>query len=887
MSPAQEPVPESFRLAELERENAKLRKINKVLMDRVERSMDFQGNAFSLFQTAIVLESKVRERTGALQTALAELEEANHALQRSREEEVRANQFLAEAIESINEGFVLCDSQDRLVLTNSQYRALLPGLDPWLKPETPFEELVRRAMRAGVIADLGRDPEDWLRRRMDSHRAPGEPFVIQFRVGQWMQVSERRTRDGGIVSLYTDITEIKRSERRRRERELAQKSILLQATLDNLSQGVCVFDGTNRLLAWNQRFIELLAVPAGLLWVGTSLRQFLVLDAMRAQFEVDEFGTLRQIVASGMAETAGALCFEYDSHEGRVLEIRHSPMPDGGFVATYTDITERKRSEEALRDSERRMRLVTDAMPALIAYVDASVTYCFTNKAYEDWFNRPRSEINGRPMREVLGGELYDMRAQYVEQALQGQASVFEMTLPVGEQGVQYALATYVPHIANDGQVLGFFALIQDITARRRADQQLREAKETLERRVLERTNELSLVNLNLEAAKAEAERANLSKTRFLAAASHDLLQPLNAARVFIAALSERRMAPRNRSLVGSALTALDSVDELLTALLDISRLDAGVLQTDCKAFPIETLLSVLVEEHSMQARARGVEVRRVVSSRIIYSDPRLLARILRNFVSNALRYTPQGRIMIGCRRWPRPDGAAGLLIGVWDTGLGIPEDKLEEIFEEFRRLETSAERSEKGMGLGLAIVRRIALMLDLPVVVRSTPGRGSVFAVVVPLAEAVALPATPAELPSSLPPRHPAHLGGVRVLVIENEPAIQMAMAALLQGWGCQVVCALSSSEACRSLREQGRPDVILADYHLDDGAVGLDAIADVQRCAHHLFPQQPAIPASVITANHSPDLQETVRRAGYHLLNKPVKPGRLRSLLTHMVQV
>jgi PAS domain S-box-containing protein len=857
-------------LARLEYENTKLRKINKVLMERVERSMDFQGNAFSLFQTAIVLESKVRERTSELQQALGELEGANHALHMAKEDEEQAKAFLSEAIESINEGFVLCDAEDRLELTNSKYRELLPGMDPWLIPGTPFEDILRRVMRAGILAETSQDPEEWLCQRMENHRNPGEPFIIQFRDGQWIQVSERRTRDGGIVSLYTDITEVKASERRRRERELAQKSILLQATLDNLSQGVVVFDSANRLVAWNQPFLQMLGVPSNLAWAGTSLRQFLVLESMQAQFEVDHTGVLRP--RQGESDKLNApVCFEQKLPDGRVLEIRRNHMPDGGFVSTYTDITERKQSEEALRDSERRMRLVTDAIPALIAYVDKDVIYRFTNKVYEDWFRRPLDQINGRPMREVLGAELYDLRADYVERALLGEPSVFEMSMPMGTTGAEYALATYVPHIAEDGSVPGFFALIQDITERRKADEALREAKEGLERRVQDRTAELRTANQDLAAAKAEAEQANISKTRFLAAASHDLLQPLNAARVFIAALSERRMAPRNASLVASSLAALDSVDELLTALLDISKLDAGVLTVDARDFHIGSLITTLTGEHVMQARSQGLTLRSVPCSLTVHTDPRLLSRILRNFISNALRYTTEGRILVGCRRI---EGA--LLLGVWDTGAGIPTDKQDEIFEEFRRLHSVPDKAEKGMGLGLAIVKRIARMLNLQLVVDSIPGKGSLFGVVLPLSQSQTALASPPATPDI--PR-PASLHGSRVLVVENEPAIQDAMRALLEGWGCQVQTARSEAEALALCAASGPPGVILADYHLDDGAVGLDAIVAVQQLT------QTRIPAVVITANHSPDLLAEVRDVGYHLMNKPVRPARLRSLLAHLL--
>ncbi|WP_142848656.1 NahK/ErcS family hybrid sensor histidine kinase/response regulator [Telmatospirillum sp. J64-1] len=852
-APQPHPVTAEDRLAELERENAKLRKINKALMDRVERSMDYQGNAFSLFQTAILLESKVRERTMALESALRELERSNGALSLAKEEEETAKARLSEAIEAISEGFVLTDGDDRLVLFNSKFREMWPGADGIMRPGLGFEDMLRKAVQTGQVADAQDDPTGWLERRLAHHRAPGELFVMQFKDGRWVQVSERRTADGGIVGIYTDITEIKISEKRRRERELAQKSVLLQATLDNLSQGVCVFDAEQRLTAWNERFIDLLGLDRDLARPGMPLSAFLDAEAMAAA-ERDE---------------AVPLLTEHACRDGRVLEIHRNAMPGGGFVATFTDITGRKQSEEALRDSERRLRLITDAMPALIAYVDGEERYSFTNKAYEEWFGRPRSEINGSYMREVLGEELYNKRSHYIDVVMSGQACSFEMTLPVKERHIQYALATYVPHMGAHGEVLGFFALIQDITERRLADEQLREAKETLERRVKERTAELSAANAALREAKTAADQANLSKTKFLAAASHDLLQPLNAARVFATALSERRLSATNRALAENTVSALEAVDELLNALLDISKLDAGVLNAQPVDFNVDSLLAAMAAEHVLQARAKGLSLKVRPCSCVLRSDQRLLGRILRNFISNAIRYTPRGRILVGCRR--QDDG---LLIGVWDTGIGIPEDKLGDIFEEFRRLQNDSR--EKGMGLGLAIVERICRKLGHRIVVRSVPGRGSMFGVVVPYGDSLTV-----QVRDDLSPVHRGNnLAGALVLVLDNDAKVLSGMSALLEGWSCDVLSASSRAEALALLEADGRrPELLIVDYHLDEGDIGLDAIAALQSRLGG------RVPAIVVTANHTPEVQSAVSAAGWHLLNKPIKPAKLRSLMAHLL--
>lgn len=848
------------RLAALERDNAKLRRINQVLMDRMERSMDFQGNAFSLFQTAILLESRVRARTRELQSALAELESANRMAETIR-------RFLHQAIDSINEGFLLCDAQDRVVLVNGKYRDMgMAGLDDW-QTGIPFETLIRRAAASGAVQDAVDDPDGWIRRRLAHHRqahhsTPGEAMVVRMTDGRWVQISERRTRDGGVVSLHTDITGVKRSEERRRERELAEKSVLLQATLDHLTQGVSVFDGDQRLVAWNRRLVALLGEARA----GTPFDDFADLPPMRVQAAVP---------------AGRPLAAEVEMPDRSVLEVRRNPMPGGGFVTTYTDITERKRSEEALRDSERRIRLVTDAMPAMIAYVGADLRYRFTNKGYEDWLGRARGEIDGQPMDRVLAPELYALRSGHVARALAGEPCVFEFVMPAGPAsgpppardlgyGGRSMLASYVPHIGSDGAVLGFFALIQDVTESRQAARQLVEAKESLERRVEERTQALRDANRDLTAAKAAADEANLSKTRFLAAASHDLLQPLSAARVFASALSERRLAPANRGLVHSTLTALDSVDELLTALLDISKLDAGVQPVQIGDVPLAPLLATLAEEYALLAKARPVTLRLGPTGLAVRSDQRLLARILRNYLSNALRYTdPGGRVLLGCRRqgdW--------VLAGVWDNGPGVPSDKLDEIFEEFRRLHPRAD-GERGMGLGLAIVRRIARVLGHDLVVRSQPGRGSLFGVRLPLA---AIPrATPPPAPPP-PSAAVARLTGALVAIVDNDRDILAGMDSLLGAWGCCTVTAASGRELADRLAGKV-PDLILADYHLDGGEIGLDAVAGLRAAAG------PSVPAVLITADYSEELQARARAAGCHVLNKPVRLARLRSLVAHLL--
>lgn len=384
-----------------------------------------------------------------------------------------------------------------------------------------------------------------------------------------------------------------------------------------------------------------------------------------------------------------------------------------------------------------------------------------------------------------------------------------------------------------------------------------------LAEQVRERTETLQRTLAALERSRAEAEAANLSKTRFLAAVSHDLLQPLNAARLFASALEGHRLPDESHRLVGSINRSLKDVETLIGSLVDISRLDAGVLRPDVTSFPAEELLGVLAEEYRQVATSRGLELRHVPSRAVITSDLALLARVVRNFLSNAIRYTRHGRILLGCRR--RGDW---LEILVGDTGPGIEPAQQRVIFDEFHRLEASGEEDDRGLGLGLAIVERIAGMLGHPLALASRPGQGSLFSVRVPCG-------TEQVNHQSVAHEAPGPLAGANVWVIDNDADIRDGMEALLGGWGCRVASAASPQGL------QGPPpQVLLVDYHLGEGQP--DGLAVAGRLCRRF----PGLPVVVITANHDAALKAHIREEGYACLHKPLKPLRLRVLLGNLLE-
>lgn len=381
--------------------------------------------------------------------------------------------------------------------------------------------------------------------------------------------------------------------------------------------------------------------------------------------------------------------------------------------------------------------------------------------------------------------------------------------------------------------------------------------------RRLERTNDALIV------AKEEAERANLSKTRFLAAASHDLLQPLNAAKLSISVLGDMQATPETQALAGKVERSLETIEGLIKTLLDISKLDAGVVKAECAAVAVDDILAGLAGGFEPLAAVRGLRLRVRPSGLLIETDPALLARVLQNLVSNAVSYTQRGGVLIGARR-----RGAVCWIDVIDTGSGIAESERGRIFDEFYRGAASAEGGHAGLGLGLAIVERTVRALGAGLEVHSRLGHGSTFRVIVPCIGRIRepAPATP-ETPGW--PAVDDALAGRTVLVIENDGNMLDAMVSLLARWPCRTRVARAASGLDASAPP---PDIVIADYHLDDGETGLEAIAALRA-------RRPGLPALVVTADYSGETAARVREAGCELLQKPVKPAELRALMTHLL--
>lgn len=649
---------------------------------------------------------------------------------------------------------------------------------------------------------------------------------------------------------------------------------LLQTTLENITQGVAVIDSDLRVVAWNSRYLELYPYPPGFVYVGRPIADLIRYNAEQGACgpgDVDEH------VRRRVARLKERRAHEYERRrpDGRVIKLQGAPTTGDGYVTSFTDVTEYKRIEQALIASERSIRFYTENIPAMFAFSDQNEVIRFVNKAYREQFGKPGEDIVGMRLTETLDAETYRARKPYIERALSGEEAMFDAVLVLRSGDAADMQVRYTPQFSEDGAVLGFFGVYQDVTARRAAERALSEAKASLEHRVEERTRDLSKTAAALEEARTQAEEATRSKTRFLAAASHDVLQPLNAARLFTSALKDEVGAGDGAAyeLAEKIAASIGSADRLLRSLLDISRLDAGGITAKSDDVPLDDLFEELTSEFGVIAGEKGLLFRCAPTSCAVRSDRGLLRSALQNLVSNAVRYTSEGRVVIGARR--RGDR---VLIEVYDTGPGIAEEDRERIFGEFQRLGLHSDTD--GAGLGLAIVARIAAQIDAAVSVRSRPGAGSCFVLDLPRAQGGAsIVRTPKARPEARPLGGVAPLVGQTVLCVDNDRSVLEAMDALLTRWGARPVCVRTVAEARLALQRE-KPALMVLDHQLDHAETGFDVLD----AARSLFDRPP--PVIFATASQSAETRARAMAAGAPVLEKPVEASALRAVASQLLR-
>jgi len=454
------------------------------------------------------------------------------------------------------------------------------------------------------------------------------------------------------------------------------------------------------------------------------------------------------------------------------------------------------------------------------------------------------------------------MKKKPVKRAARGAASALRAENRALKKSVAALMARVEKAVDEQGSQFSWFQAAASLeeTIRQRTDEY-----EQLNVRLKAELESRREIELALKQAKESADWANETKTRFLAAASHDLRQPLSSALLFLDSIGESSLAGLDLDYLQKARVALASLSNLLDTLLDVARLDSGGIEPQYADFPLHALLDKLVPEFSSVARSAGLELRYVPSNAWVRSDMHLLETILRNLISNAIRYSPRGRVLVGCRR-----RREGLVISVYDTGIGIEKEHLQAIFAAYYQVPRERRARSTGIGLGLSIVERIATLLSLTRVVRSTPGRGSLFGVVVPYGR----PSRAAGRVSA-PARAPA-APSLTIAVIDDDAGVRQGLAATLAKWGHRPIAAATATEAVVQLISADlSPDFVISDYHLAGSAKGDAAIEEVRR----EFDRAPA--AAIMTSDPDPKLRVRAREMGFDLLAKPLSLPALRALL------
>jgi signal transduction histidine kinase/CheY-like chemotaxis protein len=521
--------------------------------------------------------------------------------------------------------------------------------------------------------------------------------------------------------------------------------------------------------------------------------------------------------------------------------VRGSDGDVGGVLVTVLETTAGHWAEAALREGEARFRALATAGTSMIYRMspdwrrmhrlDGRDVLADTPEPVEDWAD---TYLLPEDQREVFAA---------IEEAIRtGSTFELEHRVRLADGGVGWVLSRAVPILGPDGEVVEWFGAASDITARREAEAVLRVARDA-------------------------AEAANREKSRFLASVSHDLRQPVMAALLFVDLLRKRPLGGHERELVEPLADSVTNLNGMLTGLLEVARLDAGIVRPEVREFPLDELLGRLRGEFQGAAREAGLSLEVTQTGLSICSDPLLVELVLRNLLSNAIKFTEAGGVRVAVDA-----EAEDALLSVIDTGVGIPADQLERVFEDYVQLGKTPREHSRGFGIGLSTVRRVAALLGIEVAVRSTAGRGSTFALRLPLAE----------------DRGSAHrdaataeegvLGGVTVLVVDDEALVLKALEMTLRSRGAAVRAARGLRDAAEALAlDDGPPDAVVADYTLAQGERGTEIIAAAR--------ERGVRAAVLITGDTSPARMAEAERSGYRLLHKPVDPDRLTNLLTELL--
>lgn len=699
---------------------------------------------------------------------------------------------------------------------------------------------------------------DALMRHVEQNTGDRGAAFEQFRRAAMLEERVRqRTRDlEATLKLLNEANSA--TERARRD---------LSQAIEAIEEGFALFDPAEVLVLCNSRFCRDLVDIHEKLAPGITFADYVETASRSTYLALPRGVTPKSWVAERMRLHRARQVFNVGLSGDRWLQVSEQRTADGGTVILQTHITDLIRMERSERgkllDDQARM------IRATLEHINQGVGIFDANRRLVGWNSRV-AQLFDIPPRLLRRGIPFELLADYIADAItlgdgfSGDTlrQWIDGRLPRGPLSfeITHASGIILDVFAQEVPGRGFVMSFADVTRERLAIHAMIRANNSLEARVAARTGDLA-------AALAEAERANSARVRFVAAASHDLLQPLSAAKLFVAAARDDAEATPMRGTLEKAHNALVSVEGILGALLDISRLEAGGTAVDIGPVPLSLLLRQLTDEFAPIAARKGLRLDILPCGLTVSSDPTYLRRILQNLISNAIRYTASGRILVGPRRVN-----GHVRVEVHDTGPGIAADQQQAIFREFHRVQGSASASE-GMGLGLAIVERACALLGHRLDLRSTPGRGTCFSVDLARMASRANPIYREATP--VIPEEPGDNSDRIALLVENDVGLRRAIALLLERRGVSVLEAASGEEALSLLDEIGIvPDLYLIDQQLDGALTGIETV-------EALHAQHGARPTRILTADRKPQTRLAAEAAGIEIMYKPIAADALEAFV------